>query len=80
MSIFVCFCSFGYNFLYIFVGHFYRAIHLRSVRYRIVMLYLESGAYLCHHVIIQIQPVVGYDSLWKSISTYEFSFYESGYH
>ena len=44
------------------------------------MLYLESGAYLRHHVIIQIQPVVGYDSLRKSISTYNFPLYETGYH
>ena len=63
MPIFVCFCSLGYNLLHIFDGRFYHAIHLGSVRYWIVMLYLESGAYLCHHVIVQIKPVVGYDSL-----------------
>ena len=67
-----------HNLFYIFIGRFYRAIHLGSVRYRIVMLYLELGAYLHHHVIIQIKPVVGYDSLQKSISTYDFSLYESG--
>ena len=79
MPIFVCLCSLGYNLLYIFVGHFYPAIHLGSVRYQIVMLFLESGAYLRHHVIIQIKPVVGYDSLRKPLSTYDFSFYESGF-
>ena len=57
------FCSLGYNLFYIFVGRFYRAIHLGWVRYSIVMLYLELGAYLCHHVIVQIKPVIGYDSL-----------------
>ena len=73
-------CSLGYNLLYIFVGHFYRAIHLGSIRYRIVMLYLELGAYFCHHVIVQIKPVVGYNSLWKSVSTYNFFLDETGYH
>ena len=37
-----------------------------------MMFYLESGAYLCHHVIIQVETIVGYDSLWKSILTYDF--------
>ena len=80
MPIFVRLCSLGYNLLYVFVGRFYHTIHLGSVGYRIVMLDLESGAYLRHHVIIQIEPVVEYDSLRKPISTYDFSLYESGYY
>ena len=44
------------------------------------MLDLELDAYLHHHVIVQIELVVGYDSLRKSISAYDFSFYESGDH
>ena len=80
MPIFVCLCSLSYNLLHIFVGRFYRTIHLGSVRYRIVMFYLESGAYLRHHVIVQIRLVVRYDSFWKPISTYDFSLYESGYY
>ena len=44
------------------------------------MLYLESGAYLYHHVIIQIETIVKYDSLRKSVSTYNFFLDESGYH
>ena len=80
MPIFVCLCSFGYDLLYILVSRFYRAIHLGPIRYRIVMLDLELDAYLHHHVVIQIKPVVGYDSLRKSISTYDFFLDESGYH
>ena len=80
MLIFVCLCSLSYNLLHIFVGRFYRTIHLGTIRYRIVMLDLESGAYLCHHVIVQIKPVVEYDYLWKPISTYNFSLYESSHH
>ena len=45
-----------------------------------MMLDLESSANLHHHVIIQIQPIVRYDSLQKSISTYDFSLYELGHH
>ena len=55
--------SLSYNLLHILIGRFYRTVHLRSIRYRIVMFYLESSTYLRHHVIIQIKPVVGYDSL-----------------
>ena len=80
MPIFVCLCSLGYNLLYIFVDRFYRTVHLGSVRYQIVMLYLELDAHLCHHIIVQIKPVVGYDSLREPISTYDFSLYESNYH
>ena len=80
MPIFVCLCSLGYNLLYVLIGRFYRTIHLGSVRYRIVMFYLESSAYLRHHVVVQIKPIVGYDSLRKSISTYDFFLDESGYH
>ena len=80
MLISICLCCFGYDLFHIFVGRFYCAIHLGSIRYRIMMLDLESGAYLCHHVIVQIETVIGYDSLWKSISTYNFPFDERGYH
>ena len=80
MPIFIYFCSLNYNLLHIFVARFYRAIDLGSVRYQIMMLYLELGAYLCYHVIVQIKPVIGYDSLWKPISTYNFFLNESGYH
>ena len=45
-----------------------------------MMPYLESGAHLCHHIIVQIKPIVGYDSLRKPISTYDFSLDETGYH
>ena len=44
------------------------------------MLYLESGAYLGHHVIVQIKLVVGYEYFRKPISIYDFFLYESGYH
>ena len=70
MSISVFFCWFGYDLLYILVGRFYRAIHLGSVRYKVMMFYLESGAYICYHIIVQVKTIIGYDSLWKSISTY----------
>ena len=80
MPISVRLYSLGYNLLYVFVGRFYRTIHLGPVRHWIVMLYLELGAHLCHHVIVQIKPIVGYYSLRKSISTYDFFLDESGYH
>ena len=80
MSIFVCLCCLGYDLFHIFVGRLYRAIHLGSVRYRVMMLDLEPSAYLCYHIVVQIKTVVGYYSLWKSISTYNFFLDEPGYH
>ena len=80
MPIFVSLCCLGYNLLHILIDRFHHAIHLGSVRYRIMMLDLESGAYLRHHVIIQVETVIEYDSLWKFISTYNFSLDEIGHH
>ena len=34
------------------------------------MFDLEPGAYFCHYVVIQVKAIIGYDSFWKSISTY----------
>ena len=62
-AVFVSLCYLGYDFLYIFIGRLHRAIHLGEIRYRIVMLDLESGAYLCHHVVIQVETIVRYNSL-----------------
>ena len=41
---------------------------------------LETSAYLRHHVIVQIETIIEYDSLWKSISTNDFFLDEPGYH
>ena len=49
-------------------------------RHWIVIFYLEPGAYLRHHVIVQIKSIVGYDSFRKSISTYNFPFDELSHH
>ena len=43
-----------------------------------MMLDLELGAYLRYRVIVQVETVVGYDSLRKSISTYNLFFDETG--
>ena len=80
MPIFVCLCSFGDDLFHIFISRFYYAIHLESVRYLVMMLDLEPSAYLCYHVIIQVEIVVEYDSLWKSVSTYDFFLDELGHH
>ena len=37
-----------------------------------MMLDFEMSAYLRYHVIVQDEIIVGYNSLWKSISTYDF--------
>ena len=39
---------------------------------------LESSAYLRYYVIVQVETIIGYDSLWKSISAYNFSLDETG--
>ena len=36
-----------------------------------MMFDLEPSAYLRYHVIIQIETIVRYDSLWKSVLTYD---------
>ena len=73
-------CSLSYNLLHILIGRFHCAIHLGQVRYQIMMLDLESSAYLRYHVIVQVETTVRYDSLWKFVSTYDFFLDEPGHH
>ena len=80
MPISICLYSFGNDLLHILIGRLYYTVHLGSEGYRVMILDLEPNAYLCHHVIVQVETIVRYDSLRKSISSYNFSLDEMGYH
>ena len=80
MPISVGLYRFGDNLLHILISCFHHAVHLGAIWYRVMMFDHEPGAYLCHHVVIQVKTIFWYDSLWKSVSTYEFFLDESGHH
>ena len=63
MPIFVCLYRFGDNLLHILIGSFYRAVHLGAIWHRVMIFDLEPGAYLYHHVIVQVEIIIRYDSL-----------------
>ena len=58
-----------HNLLYVFVGSFHCAIHLRSLWRRVVMLYLELLAEFGHHLIVEICTIIRNDPFWYTVST-----------
>src|ERR1043165_8905178 len=58
MPIFVSHCHLLYNLLDILVSGFYCAIHLRSIRRRVVMLDLELRAEFGDHFVVEIRAVI----------------------
>ena len=63
MLISISLCCLGYNLFHILIGRLYCTVHLGSIGYRVMVLDLEPGAHFRYHIIVQIETVVGYDSL-----------------
>src|SRR3954468_12044636 len=62
---------FLHNLLNVFVGGLHSAIHLWSIRRRIVMFDIELCTELSDHLIVQIGTIIGDDSFGNAISTDE---------
>ena len=58
-----------YDFLDVLICCLYSPIHLRSVRRRVVVVYLKLLAELSDHLVIDIGTVVCNDSFWDAVST-----------
>src|SRR4051812_17381913 len=58
-----------HNLLNVLVGRFNSAIHLRTIRRRIVMLDLEGLTKLLHHLVIEIRFIISNDLLGNPITT-----------
>ena len=69
MLVFVCHCHLLHNLLDVLISCFNSPIHLRPVRRRVVMLYLELFIELGDHCIVEICTIVRNDPLWYTIST-----------
>ena len=79
MPIFVCHNHLLYNLIYVLIGGFHCAIHLRSIWRRIVILDLELHAEFSDHSIVEVGSFVGDDPFRDAISTYKVMFDEPGY-
>ena len=69
-----------HNLIYVLVGSFHCAIHLRSVWRRVVMLDLELHAEFSDHGIVEIGTIVSDDLLRDAIATDEVMLDESSHH
>ena len=69
-----------YNLLNVFIVLFNNAVHLRSVRGRVMMLDFERLTKLLHHLVIQIGPIVGNDLFGYSVMTNKILLNEPIYH
>ena len=61
MPVFVGYYHLLHNLLNVFVRCFHCAIHLRSIRRRIVMLDFELSAKFRNHSIVEVSPIVNDD-------------------
>ena len=57
--------------LNVLVGGFNSAIHLGSVRRRVMMLDLEFLTQFLHHFVVQVRPIICDDLAWNTISANE---------
>ena len=57
------------NLLDIFISRFYSPIHLRPIRRRVLMLYLELFAEFGDHLIVEICTIIYNDPLGYTVST-----------
>src|SRR3954463_11378502 len=80
MPILVSYSHLLHNLLNIFVGGLHSAIHLWSIRRRIVMFDIELCTELSDHLIVQIGTIISDDSFGDAIPTDEVVFNESSYH
>ena len=69
-----------YNLINVFVGGFHRAIHLWSIRRRVVVLDLELLAEFSDHSVVEVGTIVCDDSLGDAIPIDEVMLNESSYH
>ena len=68
MAVFVCDCHFLYDLFDILICGFDNTIYLRSVRRRIMVLYLELFTELGDHCVVEICTIVSNNPLWYTIS------------
>ena len=68
VPVFVCHRHLLHNLLNVLISRFNSPIHLRPVRRRVVMLYLELFTEFGDHLIIEICTIVRNDPLWYTIS------------
>ena len=73
-------CHLYQDLLFVLVGNFYCAIHLRKIRNRILVFDLELLAKLLDHFPIQIFSVIYNELSWYAIEVNNFLFQESGHH
>ena len=68
-----------HNLLYVLVGSFHYAIHLRSIWRRVVMLDLELRAKFSDHGVVKVGTIVNDDPLRDAIPTHEVMLDETGH-
>ena len=79
MPVLIGHCHLLYDLLDVFVSGFHSAIHLRSVRRRVMMLDLELHAELGDHSVIEIGTIICNDSFGNTVPTDKVLFDESGH-
>ena len=80
MPVFVSHNHLLYDILNILVGGFHCAIHLWSIRRRIMVLDLELHAELCGHSVVEIGTIVRDNPFGDSILIDEVMLNNSGHH
>ena len=80
MLVFIGYHHLLYDLIYVFVGIFHCAIHLRFVWRRVMMLNLELHAEFSDHDIVEVGTIVSDDPLRDSISTCNVMLDESSHH
>ena len=79
MPILIGVCHLHQDILYVLVGSFYCAIHLRTVGNQTLVFDLELLAKLLDHFPIQIFPIINNDHSWYSVAANDVLFQESGH-
>ena len=79
MPIFIGHYHLLYNLIYVLVGNFHRAIHLRSLWRRVVMLDLELHAEFSNHSIVEVGTVVSDNPFRDVVSIDKVMLDEPGY-
>ena len=79
MLVFVGYHHLLHNLLYVLIGGFHRAIHLRSVWRRVVMLNLELSVEFNDHGVVKVGTIVSDDPLRDTIPKDEVMLDELGH-
>ena len=80
MSVFVGHNHFLYNLLNVLIGGFHCAIHIWSIRRRVMVLELELRVEFSDHSVVEVGTIVLNDSLGDAILTDKIMFDETGNH